>query len=101
MRQAANDVAVVAVFRGSKGNRDWLTNLSILPRDVPTDWNLQTQDGDLHRVSTPQSMVYSTPIGAIVVFKPKYSTARRVSVPEGMAWERSRRELSGNVLFGG
>ena len=47
---AANDYVIMAVFRGSKGGRDWLTNLSILPRDIPREWNLDTEDGDLHRV---------------------------------------------------
>eukprot|EP00903_Cladosiphon_okamuranus_P009618 g9154.t1 len=46
---AANDEAIMAVFRGSKGGRDWLTNLSILPRDIPQEWKLETEDGDLHR----------------------------------------------------
>lgn len=47
---AANDDVIIAVFRGSKGGRDWLTNLSVLPRDVPEEWKLETADGDLHRV---------------------------------------------------
>lgn len=53
---AANDDVVIATFRGSKGGRDWLTNLSILPRDVPEEWNLDTEDGDLHRVGTRTSL---------------------------------------------
>ncbi|CAM9839983.1 unnamed protein product [Ectocarpus sp. 4 AP-2014] len=46
---AVNDGAIVVAFRGSSGGRDWLTNFSILPRDVPKDWKLETTDGDLHR----------------------------------------------------
>ena len=53
---AANDDVIIAVFRGSQGGRDWLTNLSILPRDVPQEWNLDTEDGDLHRVGTCSSL---------------------------------------------
>lgn len=47
---AVNDGAIVVAFRGSSGGSDWLTNFSILPRDVPKDWKLETTDGDLHRV---------------------------------------------------
>lgn len=44
-------VPVIVAFRGSKGGRDWLTNLSILLRGVPEDWKVQVPDGGLHRVS--------------------------------------------------
>lgn len=47
---AVNDGAIVVVFRGSGGGSDWLTNFSVLPRDVPKDWKLETTEGDLHRV---------------------------------------------------
>lgn len=43
-------VPVIVSFRGSSGGRDWLTNLSILLRDVPEDWKVEADDAELHRV---------------------------------------------------
>ncbi|CAM9248116.1 unnamed protein product [Scytosiphon promiscuus] len=45
---AANDEAVIVTFRGSKGRRDWLTNLSILLRSIPENWKVHVPDGGLH-----------------------------------------------------
>lgn len=63
---AANDDVIMAVFRGSQGGRDWLTNLSVLPRDVPQEWKLQAEDLEVHRVGTLAPVV--SYITAIVRF---------------------------------
>ncbi|CAN0313119.1 unnamed protein product [Ectocarpus sp. 6 AP-2014] len=74
---AVNDGAIVVAFRGSSGGSDWLTNFSILPRDVPKDWKLETTEGDLHRgfddgVNTVWNPGPGHPEGMLAVIKRFY-----------------------------
>lgn len=49
---AANDDTIVVAFRGSSELTDWVTNLSILAREVPPTWGLDdAKDCEVHRVS--------------------------------------------------
>ncbi|CAM9387975.1 unnamed protein product [Hapterophycus canaliculatus] len=45
---AANDEVLLVVFRGTQELTDWTTNMRIVPRSAPRDWN--TEEGsDVHR----------------------------------------------------
>ncbi|CAM9523218.1 unnamed protein product [Ascophyllum nodosum] len=49
---AANDDMIAVVFRGTQEKSDWVTNLKLVQRSCPIEWNPPTDEGGIHEART-------------------------------------------------